>query len=204
MQKILKGLFFGLLLLLVLPIVSFQAGAITTSTNSLQKQTLIDSKKLASNAALTNKATRASEFAPTACETHVRVINLRQKNIIAHAERVQNRLSKLTTAVGKYYTEKLLPQGKTVANYSTLVADVNSKQVALATALDKIKADTEGLTCEKNQAKTQFTTFRTDMQSLLKAFKDYRLSVLQLMQAVKRAGGNTDGAEASSSAQKGE
>lgn len=200
MQKILKGLALGFLAgVLFLVAANARVSAFENSSNSFGKS-LGDSRKLASSEAVTNKATRASEFTQNACEVHRKVINLRQKNIIAHAERTQNRLGNLTNAVIKYYTEKLIPQGKIVANYNSLVSDVTAKHALLTEALDKIKADTQGLTCEKNQAKTQFTTFRTDMQTLLKTFKDYRLSVLRLMQAVKKTAGTTEAGEASGSA----
>ena len=203
MQKRLKWLFFGFLLLLVLPLLGSNAVAVTTpsSSNSFQKQLTGDSRKLATTAALPTKATRASEFAQTACETHVKVIKIRQGNIITFAERAGNRLNKLTLAVEKYYTDTLVPQGKIVPNYDSLVSDVSSKQAALTPLIEKLKADSDGLTCDKNQAKSQFATFRNDMQSFLKAFKNYHLSVLKLMQAVKRVAGDSEGGEASSSAQ---
>lgn len=199
MQKTGKGILFGFLAIFALLFVFNSHVNAISSTNTLKKD-FAESRKLASSEAVTDRASKASEFKQTACEVHVKVINLRQKNIIAHAERTQNRLVKLTSAVEKFYTDKLVPQGKVVANYDSLVSDVVAKQASLTAALIKIKADTDGLTCNKDQAKTQFTAFKTDMQSLLKTFKDYRLSVLQLMQAVKKAAGTTEGGEASSSA----
>lgn len=206
MQKILRGLFFGFLLVSALMIVSkSQAHAIfTASAPGLLNRDTRDLKKLASSAALTNKASRASEFAQTACQVHVKVIKIREGNIASHAARVESRLNKLTLAVEKYYTETLVPAGKVLPNYDDLVSDVSSKQAALTPLIEKIQADSEGITCDKNQAKAQFTTFRLDMQNLLKAFKSYQLSVLHLMQGVKSVAGGSGGDEASSSAHQGE
>lgn len=202
MQRMFKGLFLGVLAILALLFVFNSRTEAVNSFNPINKD-FANSKKLASaEANVTNKATRASEFKQNACETHVKVINLRQKNIIAHAERIQNRLTKLTNAVKAYYTEKLVPQGKTVANYDSLVSDVTAKEALLVAALEKVKADTNGLTCEKNQTKTQFAAFRTDAQALFKTFKNYRQSVLQLMQAVRKTAGTTEEGNASSSAKK--
>lgn len=206
MQKLIKGLFFGFLATAVLLVVSHSSvQAVTNVANVGTKdvgQVTTTANKVTTDKmqALTNRATSASELKLQACEVHRKVINLRQTNIITHTNNVQDRLGKLVVAVENFYTQKLVPQGKTIANYDALVSDVGAKNTALTTALDKVKADTDGLTCEKDQAKGQFATFRTDVQSLIKAVKDYRQSVIQLFQAVKKAAGLTEGKEASSSA----
>ncbi len=206
MQKIVRGLFFGFLIVSAFLVYSrSQAQAITSASSpgQLQKNLKSDFKKFATTAAVP-KATRASELAEKACEVHVKVIKLRQGNIASHAAKVEERLNKLTLAVEKYYTEKLVPAGKILPNYDALVADVSSKQAALDPLIEKIQADSEGLTCDKNQARGQFTTFKGDIQKLLKAFKDYRLSVIHLMQGVKSIAGREENNEASSSASEGQ
>lgn len=195
MQKLIKGLLLGFLATAVLLVVSYsKVSALNDVSN------VVTTNNTAQAVTPTKRATSASELKLQACEVHRKVINLRQTNIVTHTKNVQDRLGKLVVAVENFYTQKLVPQGKTVANYDALVADVNAKNTALTTALDKVKADTDGLTCEKDQARGQFATFRTDVQSLIKAVKDYRQSVIQLFQAVKKAAGSIEGKEASSSA----
>ena len=207
MGKTIRGLFFGLIaILLILTFSNFKAQAVTTASNpgslkKVVKDVRQDAKKLATTAA-TKKATRASEFALTACEIHVRVIKQKQTNIINHSSRIANRLEKITTAVENYYNTKLVPAGKTVPNYDSLVSDVSSKQAALVPLIEKIETDSEGLTCDKSQAKTQFANFRKDMQLLIKGIKDYRLSVINLLKAVKGAKGVGEESASSSAATK--
>lgn len=205
MQKLLKAFLLASSFILVLLLIPVSTNAITTNSNDLhENQKLMDEggkvEAATTGGAPLKKATSASELKQAACEVHVKVINLRQNNIVSHTQKIQDRLGKLVVAVEKFYSEKVISQGKSVVNYDALVADTVAKNTALTTALDKIKTDTATLTCEKDQAKTQFTTFKTDMLVLNKAIKDYRLSVLQFMQAVKKAAGSIEGKNASNSA----
>lgn len=131
-----------------------------------------------------------SGFNQKRCEAHVKVAGLREKSLAKRASNMQKRLDKIVTLVKSYYTTKLVPQGKTVSNYDTLVSVVDAKKAALAPLVAKVQTDSEVLTCEDDQAKTEFQTFRTDATALISAFKAYRLSVIDLIQAVRKANGS--------------
>ncbi len=123
------------------------------------------------------------------CEAHVKVAKLREASMGKRASNMKLRLDKISALVETYYTTKLMPQGKTITSYDVLVSDVNTKKAALSPLVDKVQADSNSLTCDGDQAKTQFQTFRTDAAFLIAAFKAYRLSVINLIQAVRSASG---------------
>lgn len=143
-------------------------------------------------------ATNSSTFKQKACEEHIKVIKIRQSNIAKKSLAMQKRLDNISTLVQKYYTEKLIPQGKIVSNYDVLVSNINTNKTALIPLIDKVKADSTGLSCDKDQQRTQFQTFKTDWQALLKGFGVYRQSVIDLLKAVKGVIGEKTGSATSS------
>lgn len=145
-------------------------------------------------------SSNSSTFKQRACEEHVKVIKIRQLNIATHALLMQKRFDSISAAVQKYYAEKLVPAGKIVSNYDALVADVNTKKAALSPLIDKVKADSTGLSCDKDQQRTQFQTFKTDWQVLLKGLGVYRQSVINLVKAVKGVVKEEDSSASSSAA----
>jgi hypothetical protein len=134
---------------------------------------------------------KPSGFNQKLCEAHVKVTQLRESNLAKRASNMQTRLDKIAALVENYYTTKLLPQGKTVSNYDSLVSDVNAKKAALSPLVSKVQSDSEALTCDNGAATSQFQTFRTDATALITAFKAYRQSVINLIQAVRSASGET-------------
>jgi len=130
-----------------------------------------------------------SKFNIKLCEAHVKVAKLREAALAKRASNMQTRLDKIVTMVEAYYTNKLVPEGKSLATYNSLVSDVATKKAALSPLVTKVQTDAEALTCDGGQAKAQFVTFRTDATSLIAAFKAYRLSVINLVQAVRKASG---------------
>lgn len=126
---------------------------------------------------------------PKMCQAHVNNIKNKQLKIAEQGLVMQTRWNAISNGVQKYYTEKLVPNGKTLSNYDALVSDVNAKKEALTPLIDKVKSDSSNLTCDKDQAKTQFDTFKTDWQALLAGIKAYKFSVVALVKGVVSVAG---------------
>ncbi len=128
------------------------------------------------------RACQAKEEAITKRATRLtRLVNNMESNFDKHAQRVE-----------EYYTSKVLPSGKTVANYDSLVADIAAKKAAVAAALAIAQNDANSFICTGDDPKGQLTLYRQDMQAVKKALKDYRTSIKNLIVAVRSVVGTIE------------
>lgn len=122
-----------------------------------------------------------------ACQNRQKAIT----NIMARiADRGQKQLTlfgTIATRVETFYTDK----GKTLNNYSALVADVNAKQAAAQATVDTIESDSTGFSCDGTDPKGFVDTFKDSLKSEISALQDYRTSVKNLIVGVKSVQGTT-------------
>lgn len=119
------------------------------------------------------------------CQKGEKEINTRLTNTEKLVNEILAKLDTIAQRVQEFYNNKIVPSGKTVPNYSTLVADIASKKTAVQTALANAKNDVSGFSCTADNPKGQITQFKTDMQSVKKALQDYKTSIKKLTVAVK-------------------
>ena len=109
---------------------------------------------------------------------------------------MQVKFDAIAQRVETYYTSKVVPSGKTVANYDNLVADVQSKKAAIKTALSEAQNGVENFACSADDPKAQLKQFRVNMQAVKSALKEYRTSIKNLIVAVRSVVGTTEKASA--------
>lgn len=102
---------------------------------------------------------------------------------------MQEKFDAIAGRVEEYYTAKVIPSGKTVANYGSLVADIQTKKAAVQTALTTAQSHTGSFTCDGNDPKGQLTQFKDDMRAVKSALKDYRTAIKNLIVAVRSENG---------------
>lgn len=106
-------------------------------------------------------------------------------NIMARiSDRGQKQLtlfSTIATRVENFYTTK----GNTLGNYDTLVANVNAQQTAAQNAVDIIKVDSTGFSCDSSSPKAFVNSFKDSLKSEISALQTYRTSVKNLIVGVK-------------------
>lgn len=138
-------------------------------------------------------------------EVKIRLTDARLRSCQAKEESIKNRLSHLNQLatnmqekfdaiaerVKEYYTTKVVPSGTTVANYDTLVSDIATKKTAVQTALTKAQDDVATFSCDGEDPKGRLTSFRTNMQAVKGALKDYRTSIKNLIVAIRSVTGET-------------
>lgn len=118
-----------------------------------------------------------------------------KKQIESLGKLAKNMLDKFDAIFGrveKYYTEKVLPSGKTVSNYSILVADIQTKKEAVKTALDEAQSNVNSFSCTSSDPKGQLKQFKEDMKTVKSALKDHRTSIKNLIVAVHSITGITE------------
>lgn len=127
----------------------------------------------------------------------IKVCQIQEKNIknrlTSLTNLVNNMISKfdsIATRVENRYTTKLVPEGKTISDYASLVSDITTKKTAVTTALNKADSDVAGFSCTSvSDPKTNLTNYRTDMQAVKTALHNYRKSIRNLIVAVATASG---------------
>jgi|SRR3989344_6390573 len=131
-----------------------------------------------------NAKTRLQDAKLKACQARENVIKNRSNSLGKLTDGMVNHFDQIVIRVEKYYTEKVVPSGKTVSNYDALLADIQTKKSAVSTALQKAKDDFKSFSCTEDDPKGVLTQFREDMQSVKQALKDYRTSIKNLIVAV--------------------
>ncbi len=136
-------------------------------------------------------ATKLAEAKLKSCQNREAALQKRSDQLVRMATNMQDTFTAIATRVKTYYTETVIPSGKTVSNYDTLVADIATKQAAVGTALAKSQSDALAFSCTSEDPKGQLTQFRTDMQAVKSALKEYRTAVKNLIVAVRSVTGTT-------------
>lgn len=135
---------------------------------------------------------RLAEAKLKACQAKEKAIKKRAKRLGGLAANMQNKFDSIAARVREYYTTKVVPSGKTVANYDSLVADIQTKKGAVQTALTQVQATADSFACDSNDPKGQLAQFRAEMRAVKSALKDYRTAIKNLIVAVRSVTGATE------------
>ena len=134
---------------------------------------------------------RLTEAKLKACQARENAIKRRTKQLVELATTMREKFDAIAGRVEKYYTSKVVPNGKTVANYDSLVADIQAKKGVVQTALIVAQGNAESFVCTSDDPKGQLSQFREDMRAVKSALKDYRTSIKNLIVAVRSVTGTT-------------
>ena len=132
-----------------------------------------------------------------ACQARENAIKTRFERLSQLVTTMEEKFDAIAGRVEEYYTSKVVPGGKTVANYDSLIADIATKKVAVGTALTKARNNVSGFSCDGNDPKGQMMTYRSDMQGVIQELKNYRTSIKDLIVAVRSVTGTTERANPS-------
>lgn len=128
--------------------------------------------------------TRLQDAKLKACQAREDAIKKRSTRLTEMANNMLSKFDSIASRVEDYYTNKVVPSGKTVTNYDSLVSDIGTKKAAVQSALTAAQTDIAGFSCDGSDPKGQMTKFRDDMQNVKTALKDYRTSIKNLIVAV--------------------
>lgn len=140
---------------------------------------------------------RLTEAKLKACQARENSIKTRFELLNQLVTTMEEKFDAIAGRVEEYYTTKVVPSGKTVTNYDTLIADIAAKEVAVGTVLTKAQNDISGFSCNGSDPKAQMTAYRLDMQEVIQRLKDYRTSIKNLIVAVRSVTGTTERANPS-------
>ncbi len=118
------------------------------------------------------------------CQARESAIKSQMQSLINLVINMEEKFSAIEKRVEDFYTTKVIPTGKTVSNYDTLVANITTKKTAVEGAIESAKTDTSNFSCTDGDPKALYLLFRTHMQKVKQALKDYRTSIKNLIVAV--------------------
>jgi phosphotransferase system HPr-like phosphotransfer protein len=122
-----------------------------------------------------------------ACQKRETAINNIMSRISDRGQKQLDLFTSIATRTETFYTNK----GKTLSNYSTLVADVTAKKDAAQTAVEAVKGDSVTFKCDGTDPKGAVSSFKEALKSEISALKDYKTSVKNLIVGVKSVQGTT-------------
>lgn len=136
--------------------------------------------------------TRRDDARLKACQAKEAVIKKRSSQLTKLATTMQEKFDAIAKRVEEYYTTKVVPSGKTVANYDSLISDIQTKKGVVQTALTQAQSNASSFACNSNDPKGQVLQFKDDMQAVKTALKDYRTSIKNLIVTVHSVTGVTE------------
>lgn len=119
-----------------------------------------------------------------ACQARENAVKTRMSRLTQLATNMETKFDTIASRVEAYYTSKVVPSGKTVPNYDSLVLYIGTKKTAVQTTLTKAQTDADNFSCASSTPKAQLTQVREDMQAVKQALKNFRTSIKNLIVAV--------------------
>ncbi len=126
-----------------------------------------------------------SELRLRSCEARQDAVKNRMSSLVKFATNMEDKFDSIATRVEDFYTNKVLPTGKVVSNYDTLVKDISTKKDVVNTDIVSAQAKVDAFSCTGDDPKGLLTQFRLDMQKVKGDLKNYRTSIKNLIVAVK-------------------
>ncbi|MBI4990593.1 hypothetical protein HZB96_00695 [Candidatus Gottesmanbacteria bacterium] len=80
---------------------------------------------------------RLTEGKLRACQAREKTIQQRINHLVELVTRMESKFDDIAKRTEDFYTAKVVPRGKTVANYDALVADIQTKKTAVQAAPGK-------------------------------------------------------------------
>lgn len=121
-------------------------------------------------------------------ETKLRICQDREDKINNHmddiAERGQKKIDLFST-IAERVKSFYLSKGKVLSNYDELVASVETKKAAAQAAVDEVIAGSVTFDCEGDDPKGVASEFKTQVQAMNDALKEFRTAVKNLIVGVK-------------------
>lgn len=134
-----------------------------------------------------------------ACQARENAIVTRSQHLNQLVTTMEEKFDAIAKRVEQYYITTVIPSGKTVANYDSLVADIAASKATVQTGLAKAQNDVAGFSCDAANPAGDMMTYRKDMQGVIQELKDYRTSIKDLIVAVRSVTGATESAKPSES-----
>lgn len=127
------------------------------------------------------RATGLVNGALRSCQARENAVKNRMESLTNMATNIEKVFDSIAKRVEDFYAAS----GKTIPNYSTLVADISAKKAIVDTDLASAQSMVKAFSCTSGDPKTLLNQFRVDMQKVKTDLKNYRTSIKNLIVAVR-------------------
>lgn len=131
--------------------------------------------------------TRLQDAQLRICQAHEKEITGIMNRLSERGQKQADMFATIAERAEAFYVK----QGKPLANYDTLVADVASKKVATQSTIDALKADSGTFQCAGDNPRGAIQRFKDALKSEITALTNYRASVKNLIVGIKSVQGTT-------------
>jgi len=121
---------------------------------------------------------------------HLKACQDRQADINTHIGRLSARLQEhydLYTRVAGNVKAFYIKKGLSISNYTALVADIDAKAAAAQSAINTVKSSSVSFDCKGDNPKGALQQIKANVGAAETALKNYRLSIKNLITAIKAA-----------------
>lgn len=123
------------------------------------------------------------------CQAREEGIKKRSEQLTKMANNMLEKFDTIAQRVEDYYTTKVVPGGKTVSNYDSLVSTITAKKALVQTALASSQNDLASFNCTTGDPKGQMMLYKADMRKVKDALREFRTSIKNLIVAVRSVNG---------------
>lgn len=121
-----------------------------------------------------------------ACFGRTLSIKNRSSNLIKLINTTTSKFSTITSRIEQYYQNTLSSNGKTLSNYTSLVATINQNKDNLLAEETTLENEYSNFTCSNTASfKTETQSFNNSLMNTLSLLKTYRSSIISLLLALK-------------------
>lgn len=120
-----------------------------------------------------------------ACEAREAAVTQRMNGLIRMAKNMVDVFEKISGRVQTFYTNVVLPSGKSLPNYDALIADIAAKKQTVLNSLSAAEDKVAAFNCESGDPAMVLREFRQDMQQIKTDLAAYRKAIRNLIVAVK-------------------
>lgn len=126
-----------------------------------------------------------NQAALRSCKAREDAVKNRMQSLTNLATNIEKVFGSIAMKVEDFYTQKVLPSGRTLSNYDALLADISAKKgivdMDLSSAADMVGT----FSCSSDDPRGLLQNFRIAMQKVKTDLKNYRTSIKNLIVAVR-------------------
>lgn len=119
------------------------------------------------------------------CQARESAVKNRMESLVNLVANMEKKFDAIAQRVKDYYNNKVASSGKTVSNYSSLLADIDAKKEVVQKDLTSVQEIVNKFSCTSDDPKGLLTQFRLKMQTVKKDLHSYRTSIKNLIVAVR-------------------
>lgn len=119
------------------------------------------------------------------CLARQNTIKNRMTSLMTVTTNVEKQIDVISQKTVDYYNDTIVPSGKTLPNYNSLISNIQTKKDMIQAAFSTAQTDSNNFNCSSGDPKLLLAQYRLNMQTVKRSLREYRTAVKTLVTAVK-------------------